>query len=82
MSNYNAAIVRPAASAWEAMEAEYASVMLAFEQAELIDNEIKDQPTGYLRLVERGEDIRIGGYGRRDGKNAKRKGQFKPWQQR
>lgn len=83
MFNYNAATARPAASAWAAMEAEYASLMFAFEQAELMDTSVsEDAPVGYLRLAERGEEIRIGGYNRRAGKNTKVKGQYRPWQQR
>ncbi len=83
MSNYNTATARFATTAWEeAMEAEYTSIMLSFEQAELVDTEMsEDAPVGYLRLVERGEDIRIGGYNRRAGKNSKVKGQYRPWQQ-
>lgn len=83
MSNYNTATARQASSAWEAMEAEYDSVIFAYELENLVDTEVsEDAPVGYLRLVERETSIRIGGYNRRAGKNSKKKGQFKRWQQR
>jgi hypothetical protein len=88
MSIKSSAIARPNVfgPAWAELLAEHAirheAEMAALRHEDAVS---EDAPVGIFslkeRLAESGEELRIGGYNRRDGKNAKIKGCFKPWQQ-
>jgi hypothetical protein len=82
MSNF-AATARPDTfnPAWGVLMAEYNTRFEA--EAKALRGEVDDdQFGGTLSLKMRNLELRIGGYHRRDGKNSKIKGQYKPWQQR